>query len=258
MLHKSGNDAAEGRMLDAGSSAEVCMPDGGSSAEIRISDDGRSAEIRNGKITAKISPNGKITYYNTGGRLLLEEYVRSRDNLKEFVSALCISPREYLPVPGTNDFRLTVRFEADDDEKLFGMGQYQQPYLDLKGCTLELAHRNSQASVPFLLSSRGYGFLWNNPAVGKVTFGKNVTEWFAGSVQQMDYWITAGDTPAEIEDGCPGGRPDDSDCYGLLVQCVPAQVELLEAAREYKRRGLPIGDAMTSSTGRAGRLQIRP
>ena len=116
LLHKSGNDAAEGRMLDAGSSAEVCMPDGGSSAEVRISDDGRSAEIRNGKITAKISPNGKITYYNTGGRLLLEEYVRSRDNLKEFVSALCINPREYLPVPGTNDFRLTVRFEADDDE----------------------------------------------------------------------------------------------------------------------------------------------
>lgn len=39
------------------------------------------------------------------------------------------------------------------NEKLFGMGQYQQDDLDLKYTTLELAHRNSQASVPFVLSS---------------------------------------------------------------------------------------------------------
>ena len=52
------------------------------------------------------------------------------------------------------------------------MGQYQQDDLDLKYTTLELAHRNSQASVPFVLSSLGYGFLWHNPAIGQVTFGK--------------------------------------------------------------------------------------
>ena len=80
------------------------------------------------------------------------------------------------------------------------MGQYQQPYMDMKGCVVELAHRNSQASVPFALSNKGYGLLWNNPAIGSVTFGKNLPEWTALSTRQMDYWITAGDTPAEIED----------------------------------------------------------
>jgi len=49
--------------------------------------------------------------------------------------------------------------------------------MDLKGCTLELAQRNSQISVPFAVSNLGYGMLWNNPAVGQVTFGKNYTEW---------------------------------------------------------------------------------
>lgn len=39
-----------------------------------------------------------------------------------------------------------------------------------------------------------------NPAIGQVSFGKNVTEWTAVSTKQMDYWITAGDTPAEIEE----------------------------------------------------------
>ena len=51
------------------------------------------------------------------------------------------------------------------------MGQYQQPYLNQKGCVLELAQRNSQVSIPFAVSSLGYGFLWNNPAVGKASFG---------------------------------------------------------------------------------------
>lgn len=40
--------------------------------------------------------------------------------------------------------------------------------------------------------------LWNNPAVGQVTFGKNYTEWTARSTKDMDYWLTAADTPKEI------------------------------------------------------------
>ena len=64
-------------------------------------------------------------------------------------------------------------------ERIFGMGQYQDGRLDLKGSTLELAHRNSQASVPFFLSSKGYGFLWNNPAIGRATFAANLTEFVA-------------------------------------------------------------------------------
>ena len=72
------------------------------------------------------------------------------------------------------------------------MGQYQQPYLDVKGADLELAHRNSQASVPFMLSSLGYGFLWNNPAVGRVKFLAKILQhgkhflprnWIIGSQQ---------------------------------------------------------------------------
>lgn len=72
--------------------------------------------------------------------------------------------------------------------------------MNLKGCNLELAHRNSQASIPFYVSSLGYGFLWHNPAIGEVHFGINTTEWIAESTKQLDYWITAGDTPAEIEE----------------------------------------------------------
>jgi len=65
---------------------------------------------------------------------------------------------------------------VDKNEKIYGMGQYQQEYLDLKGLDLELAHRNSQASVPFALSSLGYGLLCNL-ALGVLPFGRVCLPW---------------------------------------------------------------------------------
>lgn len=202
--------------------------------------------IKNGKLKCVLSTSGKITFYNDKNKVLLEEYVRNRNDIKEFTSALCIAAREYVPILGTQDYKLNLRFEANTEEKIFGMGQYQQPFLDLKNCTLELAHRNSQASVPFALSSIGYGFLWNNPAIGSVSFSKNITEWSARSTKQLDFWITAGDTPSEIEEayaGVTGTVPMMPDYAMGFWQCklrYQTQQELLEVAREYKKRELPI------------------
>ncbi len=225
------------------------------------------AVITNGKLTVEVSRAGKLIFLNQKGEILLEEFHRNRKGAIEginnpggltpeakgkekeyqkiFVSALEIEAREFAPILG-GDYQLTARFESDPNEKLFGMGQYQQPFLDIKGCTLELAQRNSQASVPFLLSSRGYGFLWHNPAIGKVIFGKNLTEWSALSTPILDYWIVAGDTPAEIEEAyarATGTVPMMPDYAMGFWQCklrYQTQEELLQVAREYKRRGLPL------------------
>ena len=214
-------------------------------SNVQISVVGQTASIQNGNIRAEISAGGRLTFLNRAGKVLLQEYVRNRSDFQEYKSALNIEAREFKPILG-GDYSLAVRFESDPEEKIFGMGQYQQPFLDLKNCTLELAQRNSQASVPFALSSLGYGFLWNNPAVGQVTFGKNVTEWVVGYTKQLDYWITAGDTPAQIEEAyarVTGTVPMMPD-YGMgLWQSkmrYQTQQELLEVAREYKRLGIPI------------------
>ena len=223
--------------------AGALLPSKNPAGQIFINED--SAEIRNGKIKAKLTENGQIQFYNQGDRLLLEEFVRTGEDVTRFCSALQLSAREFKPQAG-NSFRLTARFESDPNEKLFGMGQYQQEFLNLKNCSLELAQRNSQASVPFALSSLGYGFLWNNPAIGKVVFGKNVTEWTAYSTDRLDYWITAGDTPAEIEENyaaVTGTAPMMPDYAMGFWQCklrYQTQEELLSVAKEYKRRGIPL------------------
>ena len=204
------------------------------------------ASIQNGEITASFNAEGWLTFKNSEGKILLEEYWRDRNRIDRYCVPLRVEAREMKPVTGTSDYALTMRFEAYEDEKIFGMGQYQEKVLDKKGAALELAHRNCQASVPFMLSSRGYGFLWNNPAVGTVTFGTNRTEWTARSTRKLDYFITAGRTPAQIEEqyANAAGKAPMMPEYGMgFWQCklrYRTQEELLSVAREYKRRGVPV------------------
>lgn len=211
--------------------------------EMSLEEDKNYAEIRNGKIRARFNSAGVLTFKNEKGEILLRENWQRRKDDPSL--SLMKSGREMKPQEGEN-YKAVFRFLADDEEKIYGMGQYQHNYLNQKGCTLELAHRNSQASVPFMLSNKGYGFLWNNPAIGSVSFAKNGTEWLAKSTKQVDYWITAGDTPAEIEEkyaDATGKVPMMPD-YGMgFWQCklrYRNQEEVLEVARKHKELGLPM------------------
>lgn len=205
------------------------------------------AILTNGKMTVKLSDGGKIRIYHENGKMLLEEYWRNRRDITDpKCSAIEVEGREFKPIPG-GDYHLSVRFESlDPNEKIYGMGQYQQKYLNLKGTDLELAHRNSQASVPFAVSSLGYGILWNNPAIGRCVFGKNITSFESYSTRVMDYWFVVGDSPSEIVEAyakVTGTVPMMPE-YGLgFWQCklrYQTQEELLTVAEEYHKRGIPL------------------
>ena len=203
------------------------------------------ASIENGRIKATVNRSGVITFFRDGKKILKEHYRFYDGSVTRESHCLKRPSRDWLPYTA-GDYQLTVRFEPNDGEKIFGMGQYQQPYMDMKGCTLELIQRNSQTTVPFAVSSLNYGFLWNNPAVGQVTFGKNVTEWKADATKDMDYWITVADTPKELlfnYTAVTGRAPMmREDCMGLW-QCklrYRTQDEVLSVARKYKELNIPI------------------
>lgn len=56
-------------------------------------------------------------------------------------------------------------FQSPSDEALYGLGQHQEGILNLHGVPIRLHQANTNISIPFLLSSRGYGLLWNNPSL---------------------------------------------------------------------------------------------
>ena len=204
------------------------------------------ASIVNGRIKAVVNYAGVISFFKDGG-LILQEYCRAYDGaISRESRCLKLVSREWKGITGGSEYTLNVKFESGKDEKIFGMGQYQQEYMDMKGCVLELAQRNSQVSIPFAVSSLGYGFLWNNPAVGRVTFGKNYYEWIARATREMDYWITAAGTPRDIlfnytaVTGRAGMFPED--LMGLW-QCklrYRTQEEVLSVARKYREEGIKL------------------
>ena len=209
-------------------------------SKIEIEED--FAAITNGNITAKFTlicgkNEVRLAFYNEKGELLLQE-IDSENALRK-------RARHYKGQSGDN-YRLKVSFESEETEKIYGMGQYQQEKMNLKGCNLELAHRNSQASVPYYISSLGYGFFWNNAAVGEVHFGTNTTEWVSESARQMDYWITAADSPQKLVEAYAEvtGKVPMMPEYGMgLWQCklrYYSQEDVLRVAREYHRRNIPV------------------
>ncbi len=141
----------------------VLLPPAETHAQITIGAGG--ATIRNGAISASVSPEGCISFSNTASEtaLLAEEPP---------VRATRLPPRAFKAVH-SDLFHLEARFRAYDDEHLYGLGQHQHGRLNQKGCTIDLIQRNTEVSIPFLFSSRGYGLLWHNPGVGRVELGNN-------------------------------------------------------------------------------------
>ncbi len=212
---------------------------------VQIEVAGENAVIRNGKLAAEVRLEWD-GMRSDSARIRFVHAVTNAELVAEAPSHFPKPPaRGFKPVGG-DLFHVEARFNAYDDERLYGLGQHQHGRLDQKGCVIDLFQTNTEVGIPFLLSSRGYGLLWHTPAIGRVELGQNQTRWVAEAAAQMDYWITAGDTPAEIMARyaeVTGHAPMLPEWAAGFWQCklrYRTQDELLSVAREYKRRGLPL------------------
>jgi alpha-D-xyloside xylohydrolase len=203
---------------------------------VQVETTSRGSAMVNGSLRVELSPEGLLRFLRAGdGEELLAEMPG------HFAWP---GPRQFSAM-GEGYYRLEQRFKAYRDEQIFGMGQRQHGRLDQKGMVLELVQRNGEVSIPFMVSSRGYGLLWNLPAVGRAEFAANGTRWVADAARQIDYWVSAGN-PSEVLHryaDATGRAPDFPEWATGLWQSklrYEGQERLLEVAREYARRGLPL------------------
>ena len=92
---------------------------------------------------------GRIQFLDTEGKLVLAE----RDNMQRFTPAL---------VQGEQTYHVAQKWEPNADESFLGLGQHQFGLVDIKGYDLNLWQHNTSIAIPFLVSTRGYGILWDN------------------------------------------------------------------------------------------------
>ncbi len=222
-----------GAPLDLPQALLIPAPAGGGEPEIEIQEG--EAVIRNGKIGAVLSRTGQLRFSSAEG-----EFLREADE------AVGNPPRRAFRHRDGGLFRIEASFAASGGERFYGLGQHLNGRLDQKGCVIDLRQRNTAVAVPFLVSSRMYGFLWNNPAVGRVELGHNGTRWVAEGTRQLDYYVVCGDTFADIlgryADATGHAPPLPDWALGLWQSKLryETQAELLAVAREYKKRGLPL------------------
>jgi alpha-D-xyloside xylohydrolase len=65
----------------------------------------------------------------------------------------------------TKTWQVQQTFSSPSDEALYGLGQHQEGIFNVRGVPVRLHQANTNISIPFLLSSKGYGILWNNPSL---------------------------------------------------------------------------------------------
>ncbi len=153
--------------------------------------------------------------------------------------------RTFKPV-GNGLFHAELHMASRDSERIYGMGQNTTGRLNLKGSVVDLYQRHVKAVVPFLVSSEGYGFLWNNPSLGRVEFGYNRTRWVSYGCKQMDYYVTVGDSYADLMENyanATGHAPEFpywASGFWQSKMRYETQEELLNTGREFDRRGLPL------------------
>jgi len=111
--------------------------------------------LSTGELQVKISlDSGGLVFANKAGNSLLTEGIWSWS-----------STRHYDPVQ-TQDrhYNVSESFQMPEDEAIYGLGQHQTGLLNYRGLAVSLAQNNTDVAVPLLISTRGYGLLWNTAA----------------------------------------------------------------------------------------------
>ncbi len=150
-------------------------------------------------------------------------------------------------------FEVGASFSAADDEHDYGLGQNQQGFLDRRGHVIECAHDYDAPSgqsvcVPFLVTNKGYGLVWDNPSKTTVALGINTQNTFKSQLgQRVSFYVIAGDYDAiyrgyRLLTGDVPMLPKSAYGYIQCKQRYSTQAELLAVANGYRERHLPIDD----------------
>lgn len=116
-------------------------------------------EVTEDKQSLVLSLDGISVEFDKGTEVLTFKDANKRIILQEKVGGRFMKVSSVQNEP---TYQVEQRFVSPKDEYIYGTGQFQDGYLNIRGLTRRLTQVNTQISIPFILSSKGYGLLWNN------------------------------------------------------------------------------------------------
>ena len=132
----------------------IVLPDAAKAAGFAVRDGKEEVELQTAGLSAFVNKaDGRVRFTDAGGNRITNES----------------EPASFTPitVDGTHGYSTVNRFDTSDDEALYGLGQHQSDQWNYKGQNEELYQYNTKISIPFVISSAGYGILWDSYSQGR-------------------------------------------------------------------------------------------
>ncbi|HYM85728.1 MAG TPA: PA14 domain-containing protein, partial [Pseudoxanthomonas sp.] len=130
--------------------------DASASVPFDVAEKAGHVRLSTAEVTADVSlQSGRVAFFDAAGKPILSEIEGGRT----------FTP---LQAEGQSYLSVRQRFRSPDDEAIYGFGQHQQGWMNQKGRDVELLQHNIDMAVPYLVSSRNYGLLWDNNSISRM------------------------------------------------------------------------------------------
>jgi len=232
-----------------------------------------SPDTRSLVVTARPDPAGPVTRQDTADAVTLASprlrvRVSRTDGVVRFETPQGKSvlaearPAVFTPLltPHEKTSSVAQSFALSPEEALYGLGQHQDGLMNYRGHTVKLVQSNTDAVTPVLVSTFGWGLLWDNDSKTQFEDGASGASLWSEIGDNLDYYFLLG--PAL--DAVVGGYrrlTGQAPLYGKWAygywqskEHYHTQSELLAVAEEYRRRGIPV-DAIVQDWNYWGTLR---
>ncbi len=159
-----------------------------SGGEFSLAQSDKAATISTARLKVEIGlRDGGLTFSDADGKLLLAEGIWDR-----------FSTRHYYPLQN-GLYRVSEMFQVPEDEAIYGLGQHQGGVLNYRGLAVSLGQNNTDIAVPIVISTRGYGLIWNTAAQSAMNnqFPRSLIL-SAEAAEGLDYYFLYGPEPDQI------------------------------------------------------------
>ena len=130
-----------------------------------VSEEGDNVVVKAENVKAVVSKvTGEVTFFDGNGNQLLKEAKDGKQFWDFTVPERELGIKTGFTVPEEQKHGLTwqVKFDSPDDEAFYGLGQHQSEEFNMKGKNEDLFQYNTKVSIPFVLSNKNYGLLWDS------------------------------------------------------------------------------------------------
>ncbi len=128
-----------------------------------VGQNGNTIEVKTKNVRATVDAvNGRVMFYDKNGKRLLQEQAQGGKTFEPFT----VPDREVgvgkLTEKERHGWTWHTVFDSPKDEAFYGLGQHQSEELNMKGKNEDLFQYNTKVSVPFVVSNKNYGILWDS------------------------------------------------------------------------------------------------